>query len=964
MKWLARRPQSLLKRPVACLIEALFRSIIVISIPAVLVMGLTIFSARENHNTRKAAQHHEMANILGHIAARSEPQKRFNELFKELADRSYPSDNFNIRLEQIFRSNSNSLEVFLYDADGIIQPIPYLQPAPKFVAQRFLQAVTAEEASHNLERWVLQFSGYATAHKTLRSQPDSIAYLGGSHDRHWGGWFKLKNENLDETGHLIIFVRRSGFTLEKLLSESIEAASTNHLQNYKFAWRDPAQPETLNSTIDSMPSGFLESANSVAAGETSFVFANKSALKMVTDSGFEIYALAKQSIETSYLHHAVASFTALSALLAFIIIFPVFLGVSSISPGIKFRLAAIFIFGAGVPLLVLFATGYTDRADREKVMIDDYMQKNLSELRLIDENTVRDYRRLEFSIGNIIDSYSDLSDQNYEQQLLQLGHRLNKYSEVIRRVLVVVDGYKLIFEPKTPDKIVRGKLGTSMEYFGEMLLEIYRGEFVHNNAEPDHLKAVVRSSGVQFSRLLLINSGKIDTLSLLDSTVLSYLDLFMDGHNQARGMLFAYLSRHALQQNHIKRVLAERNYIQNPQMPRIAALPVINSDQWPALPKPATGNHPKLQELAQQVINRELPAHDVAIVEGTKYLLSASKGKYLDGYVLIAAQPYSVIDVLTARLNRQMIGFVILIALLAILSAKITSSQLLQPLGELKSGLKAITSGNLRTRVKGARVAEFDSMISSLNKTLESFQEMEVAKSVQEHLWPEKDISGPGWELAGKCIPATDLGGDHFDWIELEDGRIFMAIGDVTGHGIAPAMIQASTKVWTAITAQTATSAAHFVKEIHSLHRKFGVKKILMTFWAAYFDPRTLEIDFASAGHNYPVLIQPGEEPQYLKLPGLPLGARRKFEPAGLKITLKPGSSLILYTDGIVETEAQNGEMLGYDRLIELVNNSKDMGAAETINYLLRAASDWGSQNDDQTAIALKIARETNNATV
>lgn len=964
MKWLAQLPQSLAKRPAACLLKALFRSAIAVFIPAVFILGLTLFSAREDLNTRKAAQHHEMANILGQIAARSEPQKKFNKLFKDLANQSYPSTNFNIRLEQIFRANSESLEIFLYDSNGLIQPIAYLPPPPRFVAQRFLQAVTADETSQNLERWVLQFSGYATAHETLRSHPDSVAYLGGSHDRHWGGWFQLKNETGDKSGHLITFVRRSGFTLEKLLSESIKIASTNHLQNYNFAWRDPAHPDELNSTIASVPSDFLESANSVTAGETIFAFNGKSALKMVTDSGFEIYALAKQSSENSYLHHAAAFFTVLAALLAFIIIFPVFLGVSSLNPGIKFRLAAIFIFGAGVPLFMLFATGYIDRSDREKVMIDDYLQKNLAELRHIDESMVRDYRRLESTISDVINSYSHLSEAEFEQQLPELGHKLKDYSEVIRRLLVVVDGYKLIFELATPEKVVKGKLGTSMEYFGEMLLEIYRGEFVYNTAEPDNLKAVVRSSGVQFSRELLINSGKIDTLSLLDNLVLSYLDLFIDANHHARGVCFAYLFRHAIQQKHLKRVIAERNYEQNPQMPKIAALPVINSDQWPALPKAATGNHPKLQQLAQLVINRELPAHEIAIIENTKYLLSANRGKYLDGYVLIAAQPYSVIDVLTAKLNRQMMGFIVLTALLAILSAKTTSSLLLEPLGELKDGLKAITSGNLRTRVNGAKVEEFDSMISSLNKTLESFQEMQVAKSVQEHLWPEKDISGPGWELAGKCIPATDLGGDHFDWLELEDGRIFMAIGDVTGHGIAPAMIQASTKVWTAMTAQTAPSAAHFLKEIHTLHSKFGVKKILMTFWAAYFDPRTLEIDFASAGHNYPILAQPGEEPQYLKLPGLPLGARRNVQPTGLKLRLKPGSSLVLYTDGIVETEAQNGEMLGYDRLIELVDNSKDMGAAETINYLLCAASEWGLQNDDQTAIALKIAREAKNEAV
>jgi serine phosphatase RsbU (regulator of sigma subunit) len=337
-----------------------------------------------------------------------------------------------------------------------------------------------------------------------------------------------------------------------------------------------------------------------------------------------------------------------------------------------------------------------------------------------------------------------------------------------------------------------------------------------------------------------------------------------------------------------------------------------------------------------------------------KYLLSAMRGSNLDGYILVLARPYEIIDSKITTLRRNLQILAILVFALAIFSAGITSSLLLQPLGTLRVALEAVAAGNFRVQIPGATVSEFAAMLGSLSRTMSNFQELQVARTVQTTLWPEEALVGEDWQLYGRCITATELGGDHYDWMRLPDGRILLAIGDVTGHGIAPAMIQASIKVWLALNAEKCDSALALLQMISRLHFKYGARKLYMTCWLGYYTPATGRLEYASAGHPYPIIVSAGGDVEILKLPGMPLGVKENPTIMGDHRILEPGSSIILFTDGIVETTDLKNRMIGFDGFSALCRQTAGMSVESAAEAIFSAAAAWGERVDDQTVIILK----------
>ncbi|NCB39989.1 MAG: serine/threonine-protein phosphatase, partial [Erysipelotrichia bacterium] len=261
---------------------------------------------------------------------------------------------------------------------------------------------------------------------------------------------------------------------------------------------------------------------------------------------------------------------------------------------------------------------------------------------------------------------------------------------------------------------------------------------------------------------------------------------------------------------------------------------------------------------------------------------------------------------------------------------------------------------NFRMRLPGAIVSEFSAVMGSLGRTMENFRELQVARTVQETLWPEEPLGGHDWDLCGKSLTATELGGDHYDWMHLKDGRVLVVVGDVTGHGIAPAMVQASIKVWLALNAEKCSNAVDLLREIGRLHFDYGIRRLYMTCWLAYYTPETGMLEYASAGHPYPIIVSSDGSAEMLKLPGMPLGSKLDLKIYGDTRFLLPGSSLVLYTDGIIEITDNARQMLGFDGFLELCRRIHCMSPSAAIDHILTAASAWGERNDDQTVIVLK----------
>jgi sigma-B regulation protein RsbU (phosphoserine phosphatase) len=370
-------------------------------------------------------------------------------------------------------------------------------------------------------------------------------------------------------------------------------------------------------------------------------------------------------------------------------------------------------------------------------------------------------------------------------------------------------------------------------------------------------------------------------------------------------------------------------------------VPVVASPQWPAFPRRSLAGNSLVKGLSEQVLRGGIPVHDIGRIGAEKYLISALPGNHLDGYVLVLAQPYSVIEKKMTEIKRRVYILAFLVIVIALISAKIISLFLLKPLQTIGLGLQAVSAGNFRLQLENSGVEDFFLMTKSLNQTLSGLQELQVARNVQETLWPEQNLFGKDWQLCGKCITATELGGDHFDWIKLSDGRILLVAGDVTGHGIAPAMIQASIKVWLTLCAEKAESASDLLMEINRLYCRYGAKKLYMTCWVGFFSPDDGGLDFAAAGHPYPFIVHADAGIDCLNLQGMPLGIREKIRIGSGKRQLGPGDSLILYTDGIVEIKNRSGNLLGFEQFEKICQQTSGMSAEASVEYILKAAATW-----------------------
>lgn len=954
MRWLIQLPESLQKRPLASFFQALTRVFLVVALPFFLLSGLNQYFAAEDLRERVAVERQSMAQLLATITAQASPESLLDGLFKNSAELEFPSETFYRRLGQLHAAYPEALEVYLFDARALCVNVPGMPVPPRYAAQKFLESVLDPATGAKNERFLIQLSGYRNAHVALNRSPGTIVSIGSSHDRHWGGWFKLHDRAGAVSGHMVVFVRKGTLAHDELLEKAVIEANQKFGRNYLFAWQDPINPTVLRPVSQGFSQDMVGIVNGIAIGENRFEYGGCPGIKIYTGAGVAVFAKTAYPIEEATLFVMARFFLNTVALFSILLLLPVYLGVSSFKIGLKMRLASVFLFGAGVPLILLVFTGIADRSEREKVMINEYQQKSIRELTRIDEGMAFDYRRLENVCNSFVDKSSSLSENEFAESIKSMGKFLSLFSSSLRQIIVVRKDSSISFTRQHPEGQVHGQK-ESMVLYGQMLLDVISGDYLEGEDKGGSadLRSVVNNFGGWLSVGLIMNSRRIGQINMLDSVVPTYVDFFLTENGIARGMTFIFLVREAVQRNYLFKVCRMRDRIGRGDAPRFAAVPVLRSPVWPAFPRRSIANNSVARGMTEQVMRSGIPVHEIARIGNQKYLLTAVKGKIIDGYVLFFAQPYSLIEKNLQMLNRRMQILTVLVVFIALLAAGITSRFLLKPLENLKTGLEAVSCGNFRTQIAGAGVAEFSSMISSLNQTLESFQELQVARNIQETLWPEEQLRGPDWHLFGRCITATELGGDHFDWIQLKDNRLLLVIGDVTGHGIAPAMVQAAIKVWLSMYAEKSASASALLHEISRLHFNYGAKRLYMTCWLGFFSPETGELDYAAAGHPYPYLLRADGSIERLVLQGMPLGIREKVRIGSDRRSIAPGESLILYTDGIIETLNRHNVMLGFDEFEKICQQTGFMSAEKSVNHILSVAAAWGPQNDDQTVIVL-----------
>jgi phosphoserine phosphatase RsbU/P len=242
-------------------------------------------------------------------------------------------------------------------------------------------------------------------------------------------------------------------------------------------------------------------------------------------------------------------------------------------------------------------------------------------------------------------------------------------------------------------------------------------------------------------------------------------------------------------------------------------------------------------------------------------------------------------------------------------------------------------------------------------------REMEIAREVQERLFPQQMPVLPGATLAGHCRPALGVGGDYYDVFDLGEGRTGLAVGDVSGKGISAALLMASLRAsLRGVTLDNPRDFANLMDKVNRLVFEASASNRYATFFFAAFDPETRRLECVNAGHNPPILLRSGldgkTETLRLEADGPVVGLLPLAPYTEQSMTLMPGDVLLLYTDGISEAMTHDDEEWGEERLIEAAEKVKNKPACEILRALFDAADAFTAgapQHDDMTLLVLKL---------
>lgn len=237
--------------------------------------------------------------------------------------------------------------------------------------------------------------------------------------------------------------------------------------------------------------------------------------------------------------------------------------------------------------------------------------------------------------------------------------------------------------------------------------------------------------------------------------------------------------------------------------------------------------------------------------------------------------------------------------------------------------------------------------------------ELQIAREVQERLFPQKLPPIAGILYAGACRPASGVGGDYYDFLALSQGRLGIAIGDVSGKGIAAALTMASLQAsLRAEVTRASDNLSGMMCNVNRLLHEALASNRYATFFYAQYDPASRELMYVNAGHNPPMLFRCHEGGACARLEacGTVVGLLEEalYDQRGL--TIGPGDVFVAFTDGI--SEAMNGaqDEFGEDRLIETVRACAGLTPAEIIARIMQEADAFAAgakQNDDMTLVVL-----------
>ena len=251
-------------------------------------------------------------------------------------------------------------------------------------------------------------------------------------------------------------------------------------------------------------------------------------------------------------------------------------------------------------------------------------------------------------------------------------------------------------------------------------------------------------------------------------------------------------------------------------------------------------------------------------------------------------------------------------------------------------------------------------------------RELEIAKEVQEQLFPSHAPRMDRMEVAGVCLPARVVSGDYYDFLPLGMNELGLAMGDICGKGISAALLMANLQatlrsnvmnLWPESRNNGDRMVSAVVDRLNKQIYSFTTANKFATFFYAFCDGASQTMTYCNAGHNPPLFFA-GNEVRRLTTGGTIVGVFADSEYDQETIQLNEGDLFVAYTDGIVESINEYGEEYGERRLIRLIQENRDLSAEGIKDCIVKNVLEWAfaeERDDDMTLIIAKILKKNEN---
>lgn len=242
-------------------------------------------------------------------------------------------------------------------------------------------------------------------------------------------------------------------------------------------------------------------------------------------------------------------------------------------------------------------------------------------------------------------------------------------------------------------------------------------------------------------------------------------------------------------------------------------------------------------------------------------------------------------------------------------------------------------------------------------------RDMQIAQQIQNSLLPQELPDYPSFELAAFNHPAQEIGGDYYDFIQIDDKHIGLAIADVSGKGVGGALMMAVCRSVLRVNAPNVYDPASMLCSLNATLSSNLAEDMFITMLYMVLNLETHQLSFARAGHEAPILVHEGQpNTEQLDTAGIAIGLvdNDTFSQAieTRNISLRPGDMIVTYTDGITEAMNSDGDEWGVDRLLRTLRNRADSNAQHLLDTIRENVLEFAGNNrqyDDMTMLALRI---------